>query len=51
MVGKQNLLPDLVIQKFNEIITIDVIVPFENGVSALEDASKRKINKFDPFDY
>lgn len=47
VVGTQNLRPDRVICKENEIIIIDVTVPFENGLQAFERARNEKLEKYD----
>lgn len=46
MVGTQNLRTDLVIQKNNQFMIIDVTVPFEDGLQAFEEARKRKVEKY-----
>lgn len=44
--GSENLRPDLVVQKGNDIIIFDVTVPFENGFQAFEDDRKNKVEKY-----
>lgn len=41
-----NLRPDLLLKKGNDILIIDVTVPFENGLEALEDARKEKLENY-----
>lgn len=45
MVGGGGLKPDLVIKKGKDILILDITVPFENGLVALEEARQRKIDK------
>lgn len=46
VVGSENRRPDLVIQKGNDVIIIDVTVPFHNGLDAFQDARNEKIQKY-----
>lgn len=46
VVGTENLKPDLVVRKRNEIIIIDVTVPFENGLYAFDKARNLKLTKY-----
>lgn len=42
VLGSENLRPDLVVQKGNDIIIFDVTIPFENGFQVFEDAVRIK---------
>lgn len=46
VLGIQNLRPDLVVQKGNDIIIFDATVPFENGLEAFSSARNSKLEKY-----
>lgn len=46
VVGTQNLRPDLVIQKNKEILILDVVCPFDQGLVAFVEARRKKIVKY-----
>lgn len=46
VMGTENLRPDLVIQKNNEILILDITVPFENGLEAFAEARRIKERKY-----
>ncbi|GBN11567.1 hypothetical protein AVEN_246261-1 [Araneus ventricosus] len=47
-IGPDNLRPDLVFRKGNDIYIIDVTCPFENRLEAFSDARKHKLEKYAP---
>ncbi|GBN97327.1 hypothetical protein AVEN_34546-1 [Araneus ventricosus] len=47
-IGPDNLHPDLVFRKGNDIFIIDVTCPFENRLEAFSDARKHKLDKYAP---
>lgn len=40
VVGSSNVRPDLVLKKNNDILILDITVPFGNGLGALTEARK-----------
>lgn len=45
-VGGTNHSPDLVLRKGNDILILDIMCPFENGLEAFEQARKEKEDKY-----
>lgn len=46
VIGTQNLRPDLIVLKGNDITIFYVTVPLDNGLEAFENARKAKIDKY-----
>lgn len=45
VVGTENFRPDHIVQKGNDILILDITVPFRNALVALEEARKTKLEK------
>lgn len=46
VVGTEDLRPDLVVRKGKDLIIFDVMVPFENGLEAFDEARRLKVEKY-----
>lgn len=46
VLGGENLCPDLVVKKGNDIIIFDITVPFDNGLDAFDEARRLKVEKY-----
>lgn len=46
IIGRQNLRPDLIVSKRNDIIIFDITVPLDNGLEAFEVARRAKVEKY-----
>lgn len=46
VIGRQNLRPNQIVRKRNDIIIFDITVPFDNGLEAFEVAWRAKVEKY-----